>query len=169
MQSQLIAGDTFTVTLDDTTYTSAAYTGTLYVGSKSVQGVATNGFLKFTLTAGITGTITAGIYQASIRVQHIATGIVQTVKVWTLRVVNNPATQPTVNIAYRMVELIDKALLNQLEDGEAVETMSLTGRSVSFMSREELMNERAIWQQAINRMVNNDAGFRTIPLKTARH
>lgn len=169
MQNQLIAGDTFIYTLDDLTYPAATYSGTLYIGSKSAPGVATDGFLKFTLTASNTQTITPGIYQASIRLTEAATGVVSTVKAWSVRVANNPAFTPVVNIAYRMVELIDKALLNQLEDGEAVESLSLSGRSVSFMSREELMTERAFWQQSINRMVNNDSGFRTIPLKTVRH
>jgi hypothetical protein len=169
MQTQLIAGDTFIYTLDDSTYSANAFTGVLYIGSKSATGVNVSGSLKFTIAAANTQTIVPGIYQGSIRLTEIATSIVTTVKAWTVRAVNNPATTPVINIAYRMVELIDAALIGQLADGEAVESLSLSGRSVSFMSREELMNERAYWQQSINRMVNNDFGLRTIPLMTVRH
>lgn len=169
MQTQLIAGDTFSYTLADSSYPSSGFSGVLYLGNKSANSVAVSGSLTFTISAASTQTITAGIYQGSIRLIETATGIVTTVKAWTVSVMNNPATQPVTNIAYRMVELIDKALINQLEDGEAVESLSLSGRSVSFMSREELMTERAYWQLSINRMIHNDSGLRTIPLTTNRH
>lgn len=162
MQTALIAGDTFTYTLDDSTYTGQSDTGVLYLGNiAAMSEVGSDGFMKFTVNADRTKLLPAGIYNVSVRVTR-GDGTVQTVRTWSLQVLANPANSPKVDMASRMIELIDKALVGMLEDGEAIESQSLSGRSFNYMSRTELLEERAFWVMSLNRTLNGGTGLRGI-------
>lgn len=167
MMKHLISGDTFSYVLTNPEYPASRTTGTLHLGHLQASGVANaSGQLEFTINPESTRTLVAGIYQASVRIYQ--DGVTKTIQQWSVYVSSNPALTPVVNVAFRMVELIDKALMNQLADGEAVESLSLSGRSISFMSRTELLEERAIWIRHIERQVTGTSGITTIPLKVSR-
>jgi hypothetical protein len=69
-----------------------------------------------------------------------------------------------------MIGLIEKALLNQLEDGEAFGSMSISGRSLTLLSRKELIEERSFWQQELARYhsANSTSGIKQIRLNVRK-
>jgi hypothetical protein len=153
-----VAGDSLKFTQYYSEYPSSVYTdASLYfVGPStlSVVGVASttinnpahhkdNAFL-FALPASSTEYIKAGLYNYSVRVSDGAD--THTVETGTITIYANPATTlPKEAVCNRMIELIEKALLNQLSTGEAAESISIAGRSISMMNRRELLIERAYW------------------------
>ena len=58
----------------------------------------------------------------------------------------------------RMIELIEKALVNQLSAGEAAESISIAGRSISMVNRKDLLTERAFWDSERRALVNARLG-----------
>jgi hypothetical protein len=58
----------------------------------------------------------------------------------------------------RMITLIEKALVNQLSTGEAAESISIAGRSISLMNRADLLKERSFWDSERRALVNARLG-----------
>lgn len=166
------AGDSinFTVTYSD--YLSSDYTSSiLYINGPSllsITGVASTtinnpddhseGAYLFKLAPSGSAYLKAGVYNYSVRVS--SGSVSYTAEVGTLNVYQNPATAVSKEaICVRMLDLIEKALLNQLSTGEAAESISIAGRSISMMNRRELLIERAFWNKEKQMLINAKNGY----------
>jgi len=161
--TSFIAGDSVAVSSSYLDYPTAdGYTSKLYVnGATSFNITGTTGSnddYVFTIPASRTEYAKGGLYNYYVRLTSGST--TQTVETGEVYIFPNPAT--AVNreqLATRMIDLIEKALYNQLSTGEAVESISIAGRSLSMMSRTDLLNERAFWNRELQAIRNARTGY----------
>lgn len=174
LPTYLLAGDTFKTRWRDDQYPSIEYTLKLYITGPSsltvtAVGEADGGYL-LTIAATQSAILKEGIHFYTVRVSKDTE--VYTVASGPVTVKPNPALSPTkVVLAQRMVELIEKALTGQLEDGEAIEAISISGRSLTNINRLELMEERKLWYQELNKLkrsLTGDSGIKTILVNASR-
>jgi hypothetical protein len=174
LPTYLLAGDTFKTRWKHDQYPSDEYALKLYITGPSSLTVTADtepdgGFL-LTITAAQSAILKEGIHFYTVRAQKNAE--VYTVASGTVTVKPNPALGPNkIVLAQRMVELIEKALTTQLEDGEAVEAISISGRSLTNINRLELLEERKLWYQELNKLkrgLSGDSGIKTVRLNASR-
>jgi len=171
MIESFYAGDTINFTQTYSDYPSSDYTSILYINGPSllsINGVASttannpddhidNAHL-FNLAPSGSAYLKSGLYNYSVRVS--SGSVSYTAEVGKLTVYQNPATTISKEfICVRMLDLIEKALLNQLTTGEAAESISIAGRSISMMSRRELLIERAFWNRERQMLINSRNGY----------
>ena len=158
-----IAGDSILTSASYDNYRSdEGWTSTLYLNGPvnfNVTGSAgTNGDFVFTIPSSRTEYAKSGLYDYYVRL--VSGSTTQIVETGVTTIYPNPATQVSKEqIASRMIELIEKALYNQLSTGEAVESISIAGRSLSMMSRIDLLNERAFWNRELKAIRNARTGY----------
>ena len=166
------AGDTINFTVSYSDYLSTDYTGSvLYINGPSLLSVTgvpstttnnpdnhSEGAYLFTLASSGSAYLKSGLYNYTVRVS--SGSVSYTAEVGTLTVYQNPATAVSKEaICVRMLDLIEKALLNQLSTGEAAESISIAGRSISMMNRRELLIERAFWNKEKQMLINAKNGY----------
>lgn len=167
-----VAGDSIKFTQQYHDYPSSQYTtSSLYFTGPStltVTGVAStaqnnpdnhqdDAFL-FSLSANNTAYVKGGLYNFTVRVSDGTDTV--TAETGTINIYANPATAlPKEAVCVRMIELIEKALLNQLSTGEAAESISIAGRSISMMNRRELLIERAFWNKERQMLIRARSGY----------
>lgn len=172
MITNFVAGDSIRFTQHYSDYPSSEYTdATLYFNGPSllnVNGVAStpqnnpadhkdNAFL-FASNANSTTFLKAGLYTFMVRLSNGTETI--TAESGTINIYANPATAFSKEaVCVRMIELIEKALLNQLSTGEAAESISIAGRSISMMNRRELLIERAFWNKERQMLLKAKTGY----------
>ena len=173
LPTAIIAGDTTEFTWQDAAYPSDAWTLKAYLVGPTVvaiDGVASGDGFTVTIPATRTATLAAGLYDLTIRVSQGTT--VTTVDSGLVDIRPNPALSPSkVVIAQRMITLIEKALTGQLEDGEAFEALSISGRSLTNINRLELLEERGFWLRELRGLKNGRngmSGIRSIALNVGR-
>lgn len=156
-------------------YPSSLWTATFYInGATSIVVTATkNNDDSFTITvpARQTGQLTAGTYSYAVRMVRDSDDFTVTVETGTVSVKANPAVAPQKAIlAERMIALVEKCLEGQLSSGEAIESISIGGRSLSLMSRDELLKERAYWYRELERYTKakGGSGIKQIILNPSR-
>jgi D-serine deaminase-like pyridoxal phosphate-dependent protein len=170
MITNFTAGDSQRFTQFYPEYPSSAYVGVLYLngpGTLTVNGVSsitTTDAYDFVIAASQTTFLKSGVYTYSVRV---ISGIdAYTVESGRIQVAPNLAVEPSRElICDKMIALIEKALTNQLSSGEAVESISIAGRSLTMMSRNELLIERGFWareKKAILNSSSRNAGIKQI-------
>ena len=154
-----IAGDSVTFTQLYRDYSSTDYNSVLYLNGPSTLQVS--GSISSNVTASFDYNITpnasqylkSGLYTFSVRV--MSASVAYTVETGNITVYPNPAIQTSREaLCNRMIELIEKALINQLSTGEAAESISIAGRSISLMNRTELLNERGFWNRERKALIN---------------
>jgi hypothetical protein len=166
------AGDSFSFTQHYSEYPSSQYTtaslfftGPTNLTVAGVQSTQLNNpdnhqadaFL-FSVTGNNTAFLKNGLYNFSVRVSNGTQ--TQTAETGTITIYPNPATSlPKEAICVRMIDLIEKALVNQLTSGEAAESISIAGRSISMMSRRELLIERAFWNKERQMLLKARTGY----------
>lgn len=167
--NNVISGDTYKATYQDTTYSPSTATCRLFItgpNSINVAGVDNGeGGWLFTLSATQTALLTSGTYTYAYRVT--VSGEIYTVSSGVIRVLPNPAdTTPKVVFAEKMLQAIERVLEGQLSPAEAVavQSFSVGGRSLTMLSREELMEERGKWIRSLNRMRNGGIGVKGRPV-----
>jgi hypothetical protein len=169
LPNEIIAGDTMKVEYEHSDYPVADWTYALIlVGPSTVTITGVAGL--FTLTAAQSSILKAGQYEYAYRA---TSGSEQyTLQTGTTRVRPSFALATTrINTAERMIDLIEKALLNQLSEGEAVEALSIGGRSLTTISRMELLKERGFWIAELRQLRNaqsGNSGIRSIRLNVGR-
>lgn len=171
MITSFVAGDSIRFTQRYSDYPSSQFTtSSLFLVGPSnftVTGVAStpqnnphhidNGFL-FTTTAANTAFLKAGLYNFTVRVSDGTDTL--TAETGTINIYANPATALSKEaICVRMIELIEKALVNQLSTGEAAESISIAGRSISMMNRRDLLVERAFWNRERQMLLKAKSGY----------
>lgn len=172
MIESFVAGDTINFTQPYADYPSSDYTSSvLYINGPSlltINGVPStttnnpdyhleNAHL-FKLAASGSAYLKSGLYSFSVRVS--SGSITYTAETGNLTVYQNPATATSKEaICVRMIDLIEKALTNQLTTGEAAESISIAGRSISMMSRRELLIERAFWNREREMLIKGRTGY----------
>lgn len=172
--SILLAGDTCTFTFVDSRYPSSSWVLTCILNASAQLNVTataeSDDSFTVTLTAAQTAPLKAGLYPYALRVSNA--GEVYTVDSGYIEVRPNPLyAAGSISVASRMLDLIDTALLGQLSDGDAIEAMSISGRSLTNISRLELLEERAYWQLEFQRLKgakNGSSGIRSIRLDIGR-
>lgn len=168
MIENFIAGDTINFTQHYTDYLSDSYTSVLYFNGPSLLSISgsasttanpnhTDGAFLFTITANQGAYLKSGTYAYAVRVNSGSS--TYTVESGNITVLPNIAIQQSKEaICNRMVELIEKALLNQLSTGEAAESISIAGRSISMMNRRDLLVERSFWDRERKALINARLG-----------
>lgn len=171
--STIISGDTHKTTVSDSNYSTSLWSLKYHlVGPSTLTVDATVQGTEFlvTLSANQTSVLKPGIYQWALRASY--SGESYTIASGMVTVKPNPASGTArIFIAQRMVELIEKALTGQLEEGEAIEALSISGRSITMINRSELMEERAMWYQeieAFKRAQNGGSAIRSIRIDVGR-
>lgn len=151
MISQLISGDTYNLTYSNGTYPSSeGWALSLYInGAKpiAIDGVASSDDNGWTVTIDSTRSafLTKGTYRYTYRVSKDGESF--TVESGTLQVLPNPALgKETIPHAQKMLDLVEAAMLG---NPEALTSMSLSGRSFSFMTMNELREERDYWRREL--------------------
>lgn len=163
MIESFVAGDSVQYTLSYSDYPSSDYTSSvLYLNGPSlisINGTPTSSNAHFfNLAASGSAYLKSGLYTFTVRVS--SGSITQTAETGTITVYQNPATAVSKEaICVRMLDLIEKALLNQLTSGEAAESISIAGRSISMMSRRELLIERAFWNKERQMLIKSRTGY----------
>ncbi len=163
MIESFVAGDSVQYTLSYSDYPSSDYTSSvLYLNGPSlisINGTPTSSNAHFfNLAASGSAYLKSGLYTFTVRVS--SGSITQTAETGTITVYQNPATAVSKEaICVRMLDLIEKALLNQLTSGEAAESISIAGRSISMMSRRELLIERAFWNKERQMLIKSRSGY----------
>lgn len=169
MIQDFVAGDTVKFSQHYTDYPSSDYTSVLYFNGPTnlaVSGAAStpandeyfkeNGFL-YTVSATQGQFLKAGVYDYAIRMTSASLAF--TVEKGVVNVQANYAVQASKEyLCTRMIELIEKALLNQLSAGEAAESISIAGRSISMMNRKDLLTERSFWDRERRALINARLG-----------
>lgn len=153
----LRAGDTFTTSYPDDSYSALKF---ILSGPRKsvVDGELSDGKWSIRLTADQTQTLLPAWYDYSIRVTDIY-GDKYTVETGKAYVADNPETAPARRMhAETMIDLIDKCLVGQLSDEEAAASLSIGGRSISYLDREALLRERAYWVAIRNASVRGTSG-----------
>lgn len=170
--SRLIAGDSYKVEYSHSRYSSdEGWTLTYYLsGAKTTlqqEGESDgDGGWVVTLSASRTSLLSEGLYKESLRVSDGTDSY--TVRSRTIRVVPNPATQPPRGaVAERMLRLVEAALENQLSEEEALESISIGGRSIQYMSRAELLAERDYWMRELA-SATGVSPWKSIPIRANR-
>lgn len=160
----IISGDSSQFTLSNSDYPASAWTLNYLLSGPTtltVAGVASGDDFIITLTANQTTVLKPGVYSWAIRVYQGV--LAYTLESGVVEVKMNPLqTTAKLNMAQQMIDLIDKALLNQLTEGEAMEALSIGGRSISNISRLELLQERATWYEELRRYKNAVTGKSTL-------
>lgn len=163
MIESFVAGDSVQYTSSYSDYPSSDYTSSvLYLNGPSlisINGTPTsNNAHSFNLAASGSAYLKSGLYTFTVRVS--SGSITQTAETGTITVYQNPATAVSKEaICVRMLDLIEKALLNQLTSGEAAESISIAGRSISMMSRRDLLIERAFWNKERQMLIKSRSGY----------
>lgn len=165
MIESFVAGDSVQYTLSYSDYPSSDYTSSvLYLNGPSIISIngtpstTTSNAHYFNLAASGSAFLKSGLYTFTVRVS--SGSITQTAETGTITVYQNPATAVSKEaICVRMLDLIEKALLNQLTSGEAAESISIAGRSISMMSRRELLIERAFWNKERQMLIKSRSGY----------
>lgn len=172
MIESFVAGDSIQFTQTYSDYPSSEYiTSTLFLNGPSLITIAgvpsttannSNNHIDnahfFNLAASGSAFLQSGLYTFTVRVSSGSTA--QTAEIGTITVFQNPATAVSGNvICVRMLDLIEKALVNQLTSGEAAESISIAGRSISMMSRRELLIERAFWNKECQMLIKSRTGY----------
>lgn len=163
MVESFVAGDSVQYTLSYSDYPSTDYTSSvLYLNGPSlisINGTPTSSNAHFfNLAASGSAYLKSGLYNFTVRVS--SGSITQTAETGTITVYQNPATAVSKEaICVRMLDLIEKALLNQLTSGEAAESISIAGRSISMMSRRDLLIERAFWNKERQMLLKSRSGY----------
>lgn len=168
--THLLAGDTCKFEFSDSRYPSSEWTLTFILNTASqlaITGVAqADDSFMVTLSAAQTATLTSGLAIYALRVSK--DGETYTVDAGHIDVKPNPLyAVGSIIVAQRMIELIETALVGQLSDGEAIEAMSIAGRSLTNISRTELLKERSYWLQELQSLKNaknGASGIRSIRL-----
>lgn len=169
MIKDFIAGDTVRFTQYYTDYPSTDYTSVLYLtgptnlavsGAISTPSTDPNytedGFL-YTISATQGQYLKGGIYNYAVRMNSASMAF--TVESGVVNVQSNYALQASKEaLCNRMIELIEKALVNQLSSGEAAESISIAGRSISMMNRADLLKERSFWDMERRALINARLG-----------
>jgi hypothetical protein len=169
MIQDFIAGDTVRFTQHYKDYPSSDYTSVLYFNGPTnlaVSGAIStpstdpnyveDGFL-YTITSTQGQYLKAGVYDYALRMTSASMAF--TVEKGVVNVQSNYAIAASKEaICTRMIELIEKALLNQLSTGEAAESISIAGRSISMMNRKDLLTERGFWDSERRALVNARLG-----------
>lgn len=156
------AGDSFEFTQSYADYsTEDGWSGTLYISGPSILTVTgtsgSNGSHIFSATAAQTANLKAGVYQYTVRVTDGTDKV--TVESGVFDIYANPELfQNREVLAAKMIQLVEKALTNQLTAGEAAESISIAGRSITLMSRQDLLNERAFWYRELRALRASRAG-----------
>jgi len=162
MIENFTAGDTVSFTTSYTDYRSDnGWSATVYFSGPSTLQIdataGTEGDFVFQIPATQTAYLKAGLYSYAIRVTSTITKKI--VESGAFSVYQNPEVMTSKEaIASRMIELIEKALINQLSSGEAVESMSIAGRSLTLMNRTELLTERGFWNRELKALRNARTG-----------
>lgn len=157
-----IAGDTVSVTSSYHDYSSLdGWSSTIYFNGPTNFNITgssgTSGEYLFTIPGTRTAYSKPGTYDYYVRLT--SGSIVQTVETGVVTIYANPEfTVSKEQLATRMIDLIEKALYNQLSTGEAVESISIAGRSLSMMNRTDLLNERAFWNRELKAIRNARTG-----------
>lgn len=167
-----VAGDSVKFTQQYHDYPSTEYTtATLYFNGPSLttstgvvstpsnnpNGHLDGGFL-FAISASNTAFLKAGLYNFIVRVSNGTDTI--TAETGTVNIYANPETALSKeSVCVRMIDLIEKALINQLSTGEAAESISIAGRSISMMNRRELLIERAFWNKERQMLIKSRTGY----------
>lgn len=166
----LVAGDTYKITTALANSPASSWTSTMYLTGltpTSVTGSARsdNGF-DFVFSSTLTALLDAGAYGYYIRATNGSETYVR--ESGTITVLQNPADKVSTQVfAEKMVDLLEKALTNQLSTDEAVAVSSISvgGRSLAFLSREELIKERNSWISKLNKKrKGNSAPVKSIPV-----
>ena len=162
MFQHILAGDTHKTTFQDTSYpASGGWTLKYFLNGPStltLTGTADVDAFDLVLSATQSKVLNPGVYTYSVRLSK--DGESYTVSSGTVEVRPDPATtNATPQVAQRMVELIEKALTNQLTDGEALEAFSIAGRSLTSINRKELLQERSYWYKELERFKRASTGF----------
>lgn len=166
----IVAGDYYKVqsTLSDspsTTWTATMYLTGLTPTSATGSARSDGGF-DFVFSADKTSLLSPGTYGYYIRAEKGEE--VYTRETGTIRVLANPANQvSTQEFAEKMVDLLEKALSNQLNADEAValSSISIGGRSLAFLPREELIKERSYWIRKLNKKrKGNSPSVKSVPV-----
>lgn len=160
----IISGDTYKVNYRHDDYDSSTDSAKLLLSGPSVLSVTGSadgsGGWNFVVSSTQTGFLQEGTYKYAFRVTN-ADNESYTKETGIVGVKPNPAAQtPRVIFAERMVYAIERVLEGQLTPKEAVAigSMSVGGRSLTLLSRDELIEERARWIRILNRMRNRDIG-----------
>jgi hypothetical protein len=145
----ILAGDTHKFNWSDSSYPSSTWTlqySLIGPSTLHVDGAPqADGSFLLTLSSTATTTLKVGTYTWTVRMVQGAEKY--TVDSGTAQVLPDPAYRMVrVNIAERMIELIELALTNQLSEGEAYESLSISGRSLTSINRKELLEERKLWK-----------------------
>ena len=156
----IVAGDSGQFTFASSDYPATAWTLNYLLAGPSnltIAGVATGSNFLVSLTAAQSTVLLPGMYSWAVRVYQ---GVkAYTVDSGVVEVKPNPLQlTPKILMAQQMIDLIDKALLNQLTEGEAMEALSIGGRSISNISRLELLQERSTWYAELQRYKNAVGG-----------
>lgn len=156
----IIAGDTHIFNYSNASYPASSWTLTFSLVGPSILSVtadADGDDYIITLTSAQTAVLTAGTYTYGYRVRQGDTAYSLHTGVISVR--ENPASQtPKIQVAERMLQLIESALMGQLSEGEAAESLSIGGRSISLISRAELIEERSFWLAELNRFKKAASG-----------
>jgi len=168
VSGSIISGDTY-----KTTFKHADYNPTddscqfLLNGASTLQvtGVANadNDGWDFTASARQTAILLPGTYRYAFRVTTSA-GEAYTKEYGTIGVRPNPAdTTPKQYFAEKMVAAIERVLEGQLTTDEAVaiSSLSIGGRSLTMLDRDELIEERARWIRTLNKLRNGGIGVKS--------
>ena len=154
-----IAGDSISFTQTYRDYSSADYTSVLYLNGPATLQVSgsistvSSGSFDYNITPTVGAYLKSGLYNFSVRV--MSASYAYTIETGNVTVYPNPAIQVNREaLCNRMIELIEKALLNQLSTGEAAESISIAGRSISMMNRTDLLNERGFWNRERKALMN---------------
>jgi|Laugrespbdmm15sd_2_1035082.scaffolds.fasta_scaffold57868_2 hypothetical protein len=168
MIENFIAGDTINFTQHYTDYPSDDYNALFYLNGASLLSISgsasttsnpdhAEGAFLFTITANQGAYLKSGTYAYAVRVT--SGSINYTAESGNITVLPNIALQQSKeSICNRMIELIEKSLLNQLSSGEAAESISIAGRSISMMNRRDLLVERSFWDRERKALINARLG-----------
>jgi hypothetical protein len=171
MIKDIIAGDTYKVEFKTDNFQSPDATCTFLLQGPTalqIQGTADGeGGWNFVVSSMQTSLLTAGTYTYAFRVTQ--DGESYTKKHGPVTVKANPAdTTPKVMFAEKMVAAIERVLEGQLSAKEvvAISSMSVGGRSLTLLDRDELIEERARWIRILNKYRRGGYGIKSRPVTT---
>jgi hypothetical protein len=168
MISTIIAGDSIRYVQKYVDYTPTIFSASLFINASttiSVQGIPSvssdSDYMQdafvFYVAANQTQVLSGGLYSYTVRVNDAVT--TKTVESNNITIAPNPAfVKNREQICTRMIDLIEKAMINQLSTGEAAESISIAGRSISLMSRAELLSERSFWDRERKALLKSRTG-----------
>lgn len=165
----IIAGDTWKATYNLVDYPASAWTAYLFLEgptSTAITGSARtdNGF-DFTLASSDSADLTEGTYRYYVRFTSGSEAYTRVVD--EVRVNANPASLASkTQFAEQMVSLIEACLKGQLNADEqiAAASISIGGRSLAFLDRSELIEERNFWIRKLNKLRSNAPSVKSLPV-----